>query len=147
MNEAISKNHAKPESEKKKIKTNRRKPKSTNPLSARRANFGEKTVLANLEFSNLPGWLQAHKEFPKKLVLSAVFKAYRRSRFLSVADAAASVGCSRSAWHKWEMGVGEDLQWRTRAELVENGHFHPEHFGVPGKPLDFRAPENEKPKS
>lgn len=85
--------------------------------------------LQGIPFENISGWLMAYKGRAAALVLRATFAAFRARHLLSIEDAAAMVGVSPATWSHWEKGTRE-IRHATKRELVKNGWFTPQHFGL-----------------
>lgn len=85
--------------------------------------------LKAIPFENVSGWLMAYKGFKAPVVLRAVFMAFRARHLLSIDDAASMVGVSPATWGSWEKGTRE-IRHAMKRELVKNGWFTPQHFGL-----------------
>lgn len=85
--------------------------------------------LSGIHFDDAEGWLKAYRNHSPQLVARSVVMAFRRRYFLSQKDAARKLGVSTSTLNKWENGLSV-IRWKSRNDLVSNGWFQPQHFGL-----------------
>lgn len=85
--------------------------------------------LLNIRFDDLTSWLLAYSKYKEILVLRAVIYAFRRRFFLSQREACKMLGISTNSWNRWELGR-ISLRSDTRRNLILNGWFKPQHFGM-----------------
>lgn len=86
-------------------------------------------ALVSIPFENVTGWLMAYRAYKPAPVLRACFCAFRARHLLSIDDAAHMVGVSAATWGSWEKGTRE-IRHAMKRELVKNGWFTPQHFGL-----------------
>lgn len=94
------------------------------------------TELAKLHFDNISGWLSAYNLYEASVVLRAALVSFRRRYLMSQLDASKLVGCSPVSWWNWETGK-KAMRPSSKKTLVLNGHFTPQHFGLPASVEDF----------
>jgi|CXWL01.1.fsa_nt_gi DNA-binding XRE family transcriptional regulator len=87
--------------------------------------------LLNIRFDDLITWLYAYtqKRYSEADVLRAVIYAFRRRYFYSQAAACKMLGISKNSLNRWELGKAE-IRLETKRNLIVNGWFKPQHFGM-----------------
>lgn len=99
--------------------------------------------LLEIQFDNVTSWLVAYRSRPNAMVLRAVFVAFRMKHLQSVQGVAKLIGVTEATWGHWEDGTRE-IRPATKRELVKNGWFTPQHFGLSASAQEIGIEVNAK---